>query len=65
MLTRFYNGNGECRFGLLPFLVALFGDFAVLFLRWEEEVNVFVLIFLCVTTVLWFAGNVMCIKKKK
>ena len=65
MLTRFYNGNGESNFSLLPFLIALFGDFTVLFLRWEEEVNVFVLIFLCVTTVLWFAGNVFCIKKKK
>lgn len=64
MLTRFYNGNGESNFSLLPFLIALFGDFTVLFLRWEEEINVFVLIFLCVTTILWFAGNVMCIKKK-
>lgn len=65
MLTRFYHGNGESNFSLLPFLIALFGDFFVLYLRWEEEVNVFVLIFLCVTTVLWFAGNVMCIKKKE
>lgn len=65
MLTRFYNGNGESNFSLLPFLIALFGDFTVLFLRWEEEINVFVLIFICVTAVLWFAGNVMCIKKKK
>ncbi|MDE6728898.1 MAG: hypothetical protein K2J80_13330 [Oscillospiraceae bacterium] len=65
MLTRFYHGNGESNFSLLPFMIALFGDFTVLFLRWEEKVNVFVLIFLCVTTVLWFAGNVMCIKKKE
>lgn len=65
MLTRFYNGNGESGFSLMPFLVALFGDFVVLFLRWEEEINYFVLIFLCVMTALWFAGNVMCIKKKK
>ncbi len=65
MLTRFYNGNGESKFGLVPFLIALFGDYAVLALRWEEEVNVFVLIFICVTTVLWFAGNIMCIKKRK
>lgn len=64
MLTRFYNGNGESDFSLLPFLIALFGDFTVLALRWDEEVNVFVLIFICVTTVLWFAGNVMCIKRK-
>lgn len=65
MLTRFYNGNGESNFSLLPFMIALFGDFTVLYLRWEEEINYFVLIFLCVMTALWFAGNVMCIKKKK
>ena len=64
MLTRFYLGNGEYRFSLLPFMVALFGDFAVLYLRWEEEKNMFVLIFICVTTVLWFAGNMMVIKRK-
>lgn len=65
MLTRFYNGNGESGFGLLPYLIALFGDVAVLALRWEEEVNVFVLIFLCVTSALWFAGKIMYIKRKK
>lgn len=65
MLTRFYNGNGESSFSLLPLLFALFGDFLVLFLRRKEEVNVFVLIFICLTAVLWFAGKVMSIKKKK
>lgn len=64
MLRRFYLGNGESSFSLLPFMIALFGDFAVLVLRWQEEVNTFVLIFICVTTVLWFAGNVLCIKRK-
>lgn len=64
MLRRFYLGNGESTFSLLPFMIALFGDFAVLVLRWHEEVNTFVLIFICVTTVLWFAGNVLCIKRK-
>lgn len=64
MLSRFYDGDGESDFSLLPFMVALFGDFAVLLLRWHEEVNVFVLIFLCVTSVLWFAGNILCIKRR-
>ena len=64
MLSRFYDGNGESNFSLMPFLVALFGDFLVLVLRWHEEVNVFVLIFICVTSVLWFAGNILCIKRK-
>ena len=64
MLSRFYDGDGESDFSLLPFMVALFGDFAVLVLRWHEEVNVFVLIFICVTSVLWFAGNILCIKRR-
>ncbi|MBD5384655.1 MAG: hypothetical protein HDR72_06620 [Ruminococcaceae bacterium] len=64
MLSRFYDGDGESDFSLLPFIVALFGDFTVLVLRWHEEVNVFVLIFICVTSVLWFAGNILCIKRR-
>ncbi|MDE7363259.1 MAG: hypothetical protein K2N38_15155 [Oscillospiraceae bacterium] len=64
MLSRFYDGDGESDFSLMPFLVAIFGDFTVLLMRWHEEVNVFVLIFICVTSVLWFAGNILCIKKR-
>ncbi|MCM1165343.1 MAG: hypothetical protein NC299_12230 [Lachnospiraceae bacterium] len=64
MLSRFYDGSGESDFSLMPFLVAIFGDFAVLMLRWHEEVNTFLLIFICVTSVLWFAGNILCIKRK-
>lgn len=64
MLRRFYNGNGESDFSLMPFLTAIIGDFLVLAMRWHEEVNTFVLIFICVTSVLWFAGNILCIKRK-
>lgn len=64
MLRRFYLGNGESEFSLLPFLAAIIGDFLVLAMRWHEEVNVFVLIFICITSVLWFAGNILCIKRK-
>lgn len=64
MLSRFYDGDGESDFSLMPFLVAIFGDFTVLLMRWHEEVNVFVLIFVCVTSVLWFAGNILCIKRR-
>lgn len=64
MLSRFYDGDGESEFSLMPFLVAIFGDFTVLVMRWHEEVNMFVLIFVCVTAVLWFAGNILCIKRR-
>lgn len=64
MLSRFYDGDGESDFSLMPFLVAIFGDFTVLLMRWHEEVNMFVLIFICLTSVLWFAGNILCIKRR-
>lgn len=64
MLSRFYDGDGESDFSIMPFLVAIFGDFTVLLMRWHEEVNVFVLIFVCISVVLWFAGNILCIKKR-
>lgn len=64
MLTRFYSGNGEDKLTLLPLLVALFGDYTILVLRWEEEINFFVMIFLCATIVLWFVGNIVYIIKK-
>ncbi len=65
MLVKFYTGNGEYEFSLLPFLTALFGDALVLSLRWYEEVNVMVLIFICVATVLWFTGTILGINKAK
>lgn len=65
MLTRFYTGNGENRFGILPLLVALLGDVAVLVLRWQEEINYFVLIFLIAATALWSVGKTYSIVKKK
>lgn len=64
MLTRFYSGSGESDFSLVPFLIALVGDAAVIVLRWEEEINFFVLIFLCVATALWIVGKVMRSKRK-
>lgn len=63
MLKHFFENDGDCTFSLPPFLVALIGDFLVLALRWYEEVNVFVLIFICITTVLWFAGSVLSMKR--
>lgn len=59
MLVPFYTENAECHFSLLPFLTALFGDALVLSMRWHEEINIMVLIFICATTVLWFTGTVL------
>lgn len=64
MLKRFYDRSGENRFSPLPFLAALVGDVLVLALRWQEEINLFVLIFICVTILLWAAGKIVCSRKK-
>lgn len=57
MLRWFYNGDGEYRFPALPFILALVGDAGVLALRWNEEINFFVLIFIVVTAALFIAGK--------
>lgn len=65
MLRRFYLEDGECRFFAGWFLFALIGDAAVLSLRWQEEINFFVLIFICVTTALWVIGTLVKRSKTK
>lgn len=64
MLRRFYNTDGECRFFPVWFLFALAGDAAVVALRWTEEINFFVLIFISVTTILWTIGTALKQKSK-
>ena len=58
MLRGFYEGDGEYQFPAAPFCAAVVGDAAVLMLRWNEEINFFVLIFICVTAVLFIAGKI-------
>ena len=57
MLRWFYNGDGEYGFPALPVILALVGDAGVLILRWNEEINFFVLIFIVVTAALFIAGK--------
>lgn len=64
MLIGFYNGDGVYSFAAVPFITALVGDAAVLALRWNEEINSFVLIFICVTAVLYVIGRVYSKKYK-
>lgn len=65
MLKRFFTQNAENDFSLIPFITAVIGAFAVIILRWSEEINWFVLIFICVTSVLWFLTNILTIVRKK
>lgn len=57
MLRNFYNGDGAYDFPTVPFAFAAVGDAAVLALRWGEEINYFVLIFICIAAVLFAAGR--------
>ena len=65
MLRGFYTGTGEYGFSPLPFVIALAGDAAVLALRWNEEINFFVLIFICVAAVLYPIGKAVSVKHSK
>lgn len=65
MLRGFYIGDGIYSFAAAPFVTALVGDAAVLALRWNEEINFFVLIFICVTAVLFAAGQICSARKWK
>ncbi len=65
MLKRFFTQNAESDFSPIPYITAVVGAFAVIILRWSEEINWFVLIFICVTSVLWFLSNILSMIKKK
>lgn len=65
MLKRFFTQNSESDFSPIPYITAVVGAFAVIILRWSEEINWFVLIFICVTSVLWFLSNILSMIKKK
>lgn len=65
MLRRFYNEGGDNRFFPVWFLFALIGDAAVVAMRWAEEINYFVLIFISLTTLLWLVGTIFMAKQKE
>ena len=64
MLKNFYEGDGEYSFSLLALLIMVIGDAAVIILRWNEEINFFVLIFASIAAVLWVIGRVLKFKKQ-
>ena len=58
-LRRLFIGRGEDLLLWLPFAVMAAGDAVVLWMRWSEEVNSFVLIFAAVSAVLFIAGKLI------
>ena len=65
MLKRFFTQNSESDFSPVPYITAVVGAFAVIILRWSEEINWFVLIAISATSILWFLSNIISMVKKK
>lgn len=56
-----FIGEATDLFLLIPIVIALIGDICILALRWKEEINYFVLIFLISSVVLWIAGKIIAL----
>ena len=65
MLRRLFIGRGEDLLMWIPFSVMVIGDAAVLWMRWSEEVNTFVLIFAILSAVLFIAGKPILSRSRK
>lgn len=59
MLRRLFLGRGEDLLLWTPFIIMAVGDSVVLWMRWDEEINSFVLIFACLSAVLFIVGKVI------
>ena len=57
MLRRLFIGQGENLLLWIPFLIMAVGDTAVLWMRWTDEINFFVLIFAALSAVLFLIGK--------
>lgn len=65
LLLEIFNGNNDL-FMVLPIVVAIALDVPLIILRWNEEVNVFVLIFISLSTLLYVVGMIVkFIQKRK
>ena len=65
MLKRFFTQNSESDFSPIPYITAVVGAFAVIIMRWDEEINWFVLIAISATSILWFLSNILSMVRKK
>lgn len=57
MLRKLFTGKGENLLLWAPFIVMAAGDAVVLWMRWNEEINYFVLIFAVLSAVVFLAGK--------
>lgn len=59
MSDKVFDGDGEHLFFIIPFLIALIGDVFLIIFRWSEYQNLFLLIALAATAVLFIVGKVL------
>ncbi len=66
MMRKLFDGAGGNLLMTVPFLLMVLFDAALIAIRWEEEVNMFVLIFASLSALLFIAGKIIfaLIKKK-
>ena len=63
LLVYLFKDN-EDLFIIWPIVVALFLDTTIIILRWQEEINYFVLIFISLSVILFIVGYIISYKKK-
>ncbi|MGN0817654.1 MAG: hypothetical protein ACI4L9_01675 [Candidatus Coproplasma sp.] len=59
MTQRVFVGKGENLLYWIPFIIVAVADTVILWMRWQEEVNVFVLIFIILTAILFVVGKIL------
>ena len=65
MLEKVFTSAAQDLFYIVPIALALVGDIVIIALPWHEKINMFVLIFLCLSTVLWIVGKAISIAHKR
>ena len=63
LLLRLFNDNGDL-FPLWPIILAIVIDVPLIVLRWNEEINFFVLIFIALSTALYIVGFAYKMRKR-
>ncbi len=63
LLIRIFNDNNDL-FPIWPIILAIVIDVPLIVLRWNEEINFFVLLFIALSTALYIVGFVYKMKKR-
>ena len=64
MMRRVFTGDAEDLLSFPPLIIMVVLDAAAIGLRWNEEINLFALIFACITVVVFIVGKIMFAVRK-